>query len=47
MCDWLVIFGTLVCDWLVPTRVVTSVVEYDELGTADVERAQVDASSPV
>ena len=27
--------------------VVTSVVEYDELGTGDVERAQVDASSPV
>ena len=27
--------------------VVTSVVEYDELGTGDIERAQVDASSPV
>ena len=27
--------------------VVTSVVEYDELGTGDVERAQIDTSSPV
>ena len=27
--------------------VLTSVVEYDELGTGDVERAQFDASSPV
>ena len=27
--------------------VVTSVAEFDELGTGDVERAQVDPSSPV
>ena len=27
--------------------VVTSVVQYDELGTGEVERAQADASSPV
>ena len=27
--------------------VVTSIVEYEELGTGDVERAQVDASLPV
>ena len=27
--------------------VVTSVVEYDELGTGNVERAQIDTSSPV
>ena len=26
---------------------VTSIVEYDELGTGDVERTQVEASSPV